>query len=200
MFTEKNKNKIYAWFCVLIVVIAIYFIFFKKKKAAESNFKLPSRSSANSGGSIGPNPGLNPGLTPVQTPIKIDWVIFVKSVDQSKITNLTNGLGYAHKLPNGNWASVTKFSAPGAQIPVHNKQYFRGQFFIPTGLSNVNFQSSAFLLSTLQGDSAINPNNKVYLQVYANDQLIVDRRPNGFDAAAWATNKWDASTLVPVSY
>jgi len=197
-----KKKQIYILLCVLIIAIVIYFTF--KKKKTESNFKLSSNSTSNgggiSGGTIGLNPGLDPGLTPVQTPIKIDWVIYIKSVDQTKITNLTNGLGYAHKLANGNWVSVTKFSAPGAQIPVHNGQFIRGQFFIPVGLSDINFQSSAFLLSSVTGDIANNPSNRVYIQVYANNQLIVDRRPNGFDAAAWAINKWDAGTLIPVSY
>ena len=198
-----KKKQIYILLCVLIIAIVIYFTF--KKKKTESNFKLSSNSTSNggggiSGGTIGLNPGLDPGLTPVQTPIKIDWVIYIKSVDQTKITNLTNGLGYAYKLANGNWVSVTKFSTPGAQIPVHNGQFIRGQFFIPVGLSDINFQSSAFLLSSVMGDIVNNPSNRVYIQVYANNQLIVDRRPNGFDAAAWAINKWDAGTLVPVSY
>lgn len=203
MFTGKNKNKIYAWICVVIVILAIYFIFFKKKKSAESNFKLTSKSTSNGGvlggGNIGPNPGIDPGATPIESPIRIDWVIYVKSTDHSKVTNLTNGLGYAHKV-NGNWVSVNKFSAPGAQIPVHDKQVFRGQFFIPTGLSDVNFQSSAFLLSSVTGDPAMNPSNIAYIQVYANGQLIVDKRPNGFDAVAWAPFKWDVGALVPVSY
>lgn len=149
--------------------------------------------------SISPSTELNPVNPNLCEPIKIDYDIRIKHVDTSKVTNLVNGLGYAHKL-NGNWISVVKFSSPANLIPVYSGDYFRGQFFIPCGLSDVRFQSSAFLLSSVGGDNPINPNNIATIQVWANNQLIVDKRQNGLDSASWIPFKWDIGALVPVNY
>lgn len=148
---------------------------------------------------ISPSEGIPPTNPNICQPIKIDYDIRIKHVDSSKVTNLINGLGYTYKL-NGNWVQVNKFNSPSNPIPVVSGVFFRGQFFIPCGLSDVNFQSNAFLLSSVAGDPANNPNNIATIQVWANNQLIVDKRQNGVDSLAWSYYKYDLSALVPVSY
>ena len=155
-------------------------------------------ASCNKNSLISPNTGLPPEI-PLESPIKIDYSIRILSTDTSKTTNLVNGLGYVHKV-NGNWIQVVKFSSPSALIPVVAGDFFRGQFFIPTGLDNINFQSSAFLLSSVMGDPANNPNNKATIEVWANNVKIIDKRPNGFDSTSWNPSKWDIGALAPVSY
>ncbi len=151
--------------------------------------------------SLAPTSKLGQDVTPVaQDSILVNYIIQIFSVYTTKITNLTNGLGYTYKDGNGNWIQVSKFSSAGGQIPVKKGQYFRGQFYIPTGLSDVNFQSQLFLLSTNVGDIANNPNNIAKIQVYANHVLIVDKRANGMDSVSWNYGRYDIGALVPVSY
>ena len=155
-------------------------------------------ASCNKNNSLSPNPITLPS-NPIELPIKIEYDIRILSTDTSKVTNLVNGLGYTHKV-NGNWVQVFEFGSPSNFLPVTSGKNYRGQFLIPTGLSNVNFQSSLFLLSTVSGDPANNPNNIATIRVWANNSLIVDKRPNGFDSVSWSPYKWDIGALVPLSY
>ena len=148
---------------------------------------------------ISPKQYINPVVPVFFFFLKIDYLIRIISTDTSKVTNLVNGLGYAHKL-NGNWTSVVKFSSPSNLIPVNVGDFFRGQFFIPCGLNDLRFQSSAFLLSSVSGDPLVNPQNAATIQVWANNNLIVDKRPNGFDSTVWNYGRYDIGALVPVSY
>ncbi len=143
---------------------------------------------------------LGQDVTPIyQDSILIEYVIHIKSVDSTKVTNLTNGMGYAHKV-NGNWISVSKFSSAGSFIPVHKGQYFRGRFYIPIGLSNLNFQSQLHLLSSNLGDILRNPDNIATIEIHSNGVLIVDKRANGFDSTVWNYGRFDIGALVPISY
>lgn len=136
-------------------------------------------------------------ITP--TTIKIDYVVRINHTDTSKVTNLVNGLGYAHKV-NGNWINVDKFRYAGSFKPVVAGNFFRGQFIIPSGLSDLNFRSQLFLLSTNSGDPLVNSQNEATIQVWANNVLIVDKTPTGFDSISWNYGRYDIGALVPLTY
>lgn len=116
--------------------------------------------------------------------IQVNYVIHIKSVDTTKVTNLVNGLGYAYTI-NGVWHRVVKYRYDGSFLPVYKGKMIRGQFYIPPDLTNVNFQSNLFLLSTTTGDTLINPHNVATIQVWSNNVLVVDKRPSGFDSTVW---------------
>lgn len=142
-------------------------------------------------------PAPNPITPIIQSPIIVDFRIRILNVDSANVTNLVNGLGYVYKS-NGNWIQVVKFGSMGGHLLVHQGEWFKGQFIIPSGLSDLKFQSQMFLLSN--GVSSVNPQNVVTLQVWANNTLVVDRRPNGFDSTSWNYGRYDISTLVPLTY
>lgn len=131
--------------------------------------------------------------------IQVNYVIHIKSVDTTKVTNLVNGLGYAYTI-NGVWHRVVKYRYDGSFLPVYKGKMIRGQFYIPPDLTNVNFQSNLFLLSTTTGDTLINPHNVATIQVWSNNVLVVDKRPSGFDSTVWNYGRYDISSLTTLSY
>lgn len=130
--------------------------------------------------------------------IKIDYAIWIKSVDTTQVTNIVNGMGYAYTV-NGNWFTVeNKFKYPGNFTPVHKGKLFRGQFYIPPNLTNVRFKSALFLLSN---DFILaNQHNVATIQVWSNNVLIVDKRANGLDSVVWNYGRYDIGSLTPVFY
>lgn len=141
-------------------------------------------------------PVVNPTLAPDS--IEVTYIIHVLSTDTTKVTNLVNGIGYAYKDAGGNWQRVTKVFADVSFIPVHAGQIFRGTFYVPAGLDNPLFQSSAFLLSSNSGDVARNPANLVTIKVFEDGNLIVDKSASGIDSVDWGYDKWNINSTKPL--
>lgn len=130
--------------------------------------------------------------------ILITYIINVQSVDTTKVTNLTNGLGYAFKDVNGNWQTVCKAFSPGGYVQVHAGTILRGSFNVPVGLDNGLFQSTAFLLSSVSGDIARNSANLATIKVYEDGVLIVDKSATGMDSVDWNYDKWNLNATKPL--